>query len=52
MINSNMYIDKAELYFQKGMNLFIIGNYPEAVQCFNKATNIDKNHAGSYYQKG
>jgi tetratricopeptide (TPR) repeat protein len=52
MINSNMYLDKAQLYYQKGMNLSIIGNYSEAVQCFNKATNIDNNHAESYYQKG
>lgn len=52
MINSNMYLDKAQLYYQKGMNLSIIGNYSEAIQCFNKATNIDNNHADSYYQKG
>jgi tetratricopeptide (TPR) repeat protein len=52
MVNSNMYLDKAQLYYQKGMNLSIIGNYSEAVQCFNKATNIDNNHADSYYQKG
>lgn len=52
MINSNMYLDKAGLYYEKGMNLSIIGNYSEAVQCFNKATKIDNNHADSYYQKG
>ena len=52
MINSNMYLDKAGLYYKKGMNLSIIGNYSEAVQCFNKATKIDNNHADSYYQKG
>ncbi len=52
MINSNMYLDKAGLYYKKGMNLSIIGNYSEAVQCFNKAINIDNNHVDSYYQKG
>lgn len=52
MINSNIYGDKAELYYQKGMNLFIIGNYEEALQSLNKATNIDNKHANSYYQKG
>ena len=52
MINSNMYLDKAGLYYKKGMNLSIIGNYSEAVQCCNKATKIDNNHADSYYQKG
>lgn len=52
MINSNMYLDKARFYYQKGMNLFVIGNYSEAVQCFDKATNIDNNHSDSYYQKG
>ncbi|CAD8081928.1 unnamed protein product [Paramecium primaurelia] len=52
MINSNMFLDKAELYYKKGMNLFFISNYEEAVQSFNKATDIDKNHAEAYFQKG
>jgi len=52
MINSNMYSNTAQLYYEKGMNLFLIGNYSEAVQCFNNATKINNNHADSYYQKG
>jgi tetratricopeptide (TPR) repeat protein len=47
-----MYSNTAQLYYEKGMNLFLIGNYSEAVQCFNKATKINNNHADSYYQKG
>ncbi len=54
MINSNMCLnrDVSQLHYEKGMHLSSVGNYSDAVECFNKAIEIDHHHADSYYRKG
>jgi tetratricopeptide (TPR) repeat protein len=52
MINSYMCLEPARLHYQKGLHLCAISNYAEALQSFNEATQHDKNHADSFYQKG
>lgn len=42
----------ALLYVKKGICLYVIRNYLEAMECFDKAIAIDDSIAEAFYQKG
>lgn len=41
-----------ENLLEKGINLYLCGQYEEAIKCFDKLIELDPTRAEAYFQKG
>jgi tetratricopeptide (TPR) repeat protein len=42
----------ADAYINKGLSLYYLGNNDEAIECYDKALEINPQNADAYYKKG
>ena len=45
-------MSSSEKYYEEGLNYFKYKKYKEAIECFDKAIELDTNNSNAYYNRG